>query len=349
MLLHRMRLALALAAGTLVLPGRAVSQAATEHRHRLLRGTTVDVIGRAIGGVALSWVESGRETVSDSLGQFAFDSVPPGTVTIRLSCAGFVSLDVSVPVPDDHTARVPLLLTSLDESFERDVQTSVLFGLISDTEGKPLDAVELTVIATGQRTVTDSLGRYMIRRNDPTARLIRIRKIGFTPQQLEVRADVAGSSRADITLGKLAATLETQVVRADRKLLRMRPLFSRMERDTRNQFVTRNQIDFTRNGSTTDLLTRLRGVTLGYNSKGFAIPLLRGTCPLRVLLNGQELELDDFALNSIVLLRDIAGVEAYTSPGEVPTDFWFGFSGSGTSVGCGVIGIWTRLLDERAP
>jgi hypothetical protein len=340
--LRLLRHAIVAICGLSMIPGVSAAQAGTGPRHTVLRGTTMDVLGRLVSGVTLALVEGGRETVSDSLGRFAFDSISIRRVTIAISHPGFVSLAVNLPVPEQDSMRVPLLLLSLDDTFEREVLPGVLFGVVSDAEGRPIGGVELTVLATGQVAVTDSLGRYMIRRIDPAARQIRIRKIGFAPQQMDLNEELTAATRADLMLGKLTATLETAVIREDRSLPRMRPFFTRMERDRRNQFITRGQIDLTRNGTTTDLLSRLRGVTIGQNRNGHPVPLGPMRCAIRVLLNSQEVETADVSLNAIVPLRDIAGVEAYTSRGETPSDFWFGFSGSETSSSCGVIGIWTR-------
>lgn len=324
---------------------RAAAQPGAGTRSAVLRGITVDALGRAVGGVSVALLNDSREQTSDSLGHFMFDSVPAGTVTLVVSHPGYVSLAIDLPRDIAETLRVPVLLLSLNEAFERDVAPGALFGHVVGENGRPVADVELLLLATGQRARTDSLGRYMFRRIGDSAQVLQVRKIGYAPQQLTLQPSASSALRADLTLGKLVATLETTVIRDDRTLPRMRPFFRRLEQDRRNQFLTREQIDFRRNATVTDVLTRFRGIGLGYNRNGHPVPLSVGRCIPRVLLNSQEIELDVISLNAIVPLKDVAGIEVYSSRSDIPLDFQFVYSSADTDVFCGVIGIWTRLPD----
>lgn len=82
----------------------------------------------------------------------------------------------------------------------------------------------------------------------------------------------------------------------------------------------------------------------GRGTLALSVPVLRGTRSMprmRVLVNGQDVDLDREFLNSIVRVRDLIGVEACNAATRIPQEFSAGFVGSTANAGCGAIGLWT--------
>ena len=304
-----------------------------------LRGQMVDSAGRAIAGVRLRVVGSGRSTISDSVGWFAIDSLPVGFVSVSFTHSRFASITLDLPLVADDTTRIPVLLTEPEEPVVHDLAPGTLFGAVLDPRGFPVVGAEVLVASTGQTMTTDSLGRFAFAGLRPSPHLIRVRRIGFYVQYLSVTTTLHTAVRARVALEPMGATLAEVVVRADRVAPRLKRFFERKAHDGFGQFVARG--DFAEQGwtSLTEILSHMRGVTMGSDAMGRPTPMTHFDCPMRVLLDGLPLELEGVSLTALVNIRDLAGVEVYRRGTEAPLEFTFG---GGRSGGCGVIVLWTR-------
>ena len=140
---------------------------------------------------------------------------------------------------------------------------------------------------------------------------------------------------------QLTMQLAQTVVRGTRSMPRMREFYTRMTMFGDAQFLIRAQIDPQKFSLVTDLLGRMRGVHIDSNDSGKPVPRSGMRCTMRVLFNGQEVDLDIESLNSIVRVRDLVGVEVYNASTRMPQEFKSGFLGSTATSRCGAIGLWT--------
>ena len=304
-----------------------------------LRGQMVDSAGHAIPGVQLLVVASGRRTVSDSIGFFAMDSLQAGLVSLSFTHPRFAPITLDLPLVAGDTTRMPVMLSAVEETVTDDLAPASVFGRVTDVNGFPLTGAEVLVASTGQTVATDTLGRFFFTGLRPTQHLLRVRRIGFYVQYLNVTMTESGAVRARVALEPMGTSLAEVVVRADRVVPRLKRFYERKAGNGFGQFATRE--DFAARGwiSLIDVLGNMRGVRMGSDDMGRATPMTRSTCPMRVLLDGLPLDLDGVALTSLVNIRDLAGVEVYRRGDEAPLEFAFG---TGRSGGCGVLALWTR-------
>jgi hypothetical protein len=89
-------------------------------------------------------------------------------------------------------------------------------GMVRDSVSVPIASADIMLRPGGQRTRTDSAGRFTFTGLDPNSYTVVARKVGFLPETWDVK--LAGSSRMDITivLGRQIPTLDTMVTRASR-------------------------------------------------------------------------------------------------------------------------------------
>lgn len=159
--------------------------------HATLRGVVVDSVrGGFLKGASVAVVGPSRMSLTDSLGRFSIDSIPPGEYMVALFDALLDSLAISVvSAPTRFTAgdTVELILAIPSPATiiaakcgapARDDESSALFGTVLRAEdGAPAAGAEVRVEwlevaideATGVRTVprssragADSAGRYKV-------------------------------------------------------------------------------------------------------------------------------------------------------------------------------------------
>jgi Carboxypeptidase regulatory-like domain len=305
-----------------------------------LRGQMIDSTGRAIPGVSMKVDGTTLVATSDSLGWFALDSLPAGLVAVTFTHPRFLSITVSLPVAPGDTSRMPVMLTASDDRPSIGVTAAMLFGRVVDQSGFPVKDAEVLLATSGQTVVSDSAGRFVFADLMPARHLLRVRKIGYFAQYLSVTSTPTTAVRAQIAMESMGTALAEVVVRADRVPLRLKRFRERKAADMFGQFATRDE--FAERGWVTvnDVLSHMRGVTMGSDAIGRPVPMSRFDCPMRVLLDGLPLELDGVSLSALVNIRDLAGVEVYVRGKEAPLEFSYGFGGR--SSGCGVVLLWTR-------
>lgn len=233
-------------------------------------------------------------------------------------------------------------LASSAMSQSQSPQAREFSGTTVDTTGRPMALVEVRVLGTSRRAVSDDRGEFTLGPAGQGAATIVARRPGFAPETLRVEPSQAGALR--FRLHPVIVELGEIVVRDSARLpARFDDFEHRRARRTGGQFITREQIDKWNPRSTTDVLRRMQGFKI-VDSMGVSVAVsTRGpkpklptmtNCVLRVGLNGfVSLGLN---LNSIPP-ADIHGIEINTGPNMPPE-----FSGARRDTYCGLIMIWTR-------
>jgi hypothetical protein len=331
------RLVLWIVAEFLVAAIRAEAQNSPPDAVRL-RGRMVDTAGRAIAGVRLQLLGSARGTESDSLGLFVFDSLTAGFVAVAFAHPQFSAVTLELPLTAGDTTIVPVIMVAPDEGGDTIMEPGMLVGVVTDQRGRRLSGADILVATSGQTARTDTLGRFLLHGLSPTRHLLKVRKLGYYVQYLTVTSGSSNALRASIAMEAMGTTLTEIVVRADRIAPRLKAFRERAAHNGWGQFVTRDEILEHNWNSVSDMLAHMRGVTMGTDAMNRVVPTYRG-CPMKVLLDGQPLEVEGVSLNSLVALNDLAGVEVYPRGMDAPLEFAFGPL---RNLACGVVVFWTR-------
>jgi hypothetical protein len=124
---------------------------------RSVGGSAVDgITGAPLSGVAVHISPPDRKATTDSTGEFGFDGVPPGELSVDLSLSGYHRTSRTLKVAGGDTARlvVPMYESSL---------YGMITGLVTDSRtGEPLAGASVIIEGTERGNASDSTGRYTI-------------------------------------------------------------------------------------------------------------------------------------------------------------------------------------------
>lgn len=129
-----------------------------------IEGFVVDEFGTPISGALVQVTAGprvGRSDVTDNLGFYRLENLPPGTYTLRATATGFSADTESIVLNEVvQPGRVDFQLATLP-----DQQRGTISGRVTDAQGNELEGVTVRVTAgpsTGQTTTTDDDGDYVI-------------------------------------------------------------------------------------------------------------------------------------------------------------------------------------------
>lgn len=209
-------------------------------------------------------------------------------------------------------------------------QTPTIIGVVRDSAGVPIQSAEISVLA--RRTNSDSLGRFYLSLPAADSMTINVRRLGYESVTIRVSAKDIADNSLDVTLNRVATTLEQVEVTAmdDRAKTALRGYDERRSRGL-GTFVTREEIEKRNTRYLLDVLRQSRGIVV----RGRAVMFINKGCAPMVWLDGQEtpgLSLD------AVSATDVEGVELYQSLSNTPAEFHRG----NQTQECGTIVIWTK-------
>lgn len=203
--------------------------------------------------------------------------------------------------------------------------------------------------------VTDDDGSFSLTSPDPGSFRIRARAFGYRETSAGI-FDLGPGAEMTLEVRMTAAPLRIDAIiveldhpTVDNPLVRNG--FVERYRRGIGRFITPYDIEHTTALSTEDLLAAVPGVFVRPNSGANAFlgdvvevrgPM--GPCGPTVMVDGHRSMFgrsDRFSLPSLVPLSNIAAVEIFRGPAEVPDEYNATRSPRGTI--CGVILIWTRL------
>jgi len=209
---------------------------------------------------------------------------------------------------------------------------------------RPLRDAEVRM--AGQTRLTDADGHFRFESVDTGRSVITVQHLGYATRQdtLEVRPGIIDVL---IPLEELAIELEPLVVTVRGMTDGFEEFYERRERGE-GYFVTRAEFERFAPVRMSDVLRTVPGIRLlcSGNTCNFemsrsapslwADPTSAGGCPPQVYVDGARWRSDGW-LDLDFSPAEVAAVEVYRGPSEVPTRF-----GGGQRARCGVIVIWTR-------
>ena len=237
---------------------------------------------------------------------------------------------------------------------------SVLTGTVrADSTGRPLPGVEVVIVGSQWRTLTDGSGRYWLPMLPAGRRLALFRSVGFRPVQEWVVLGSADTVWANAMLVPQTVRLDSIVVTASPDQPRGLGLeaFEERRRLGFGRFIDSATLRKNEHVPLVQMLGRLQGIEFARvpGEKGqIAAKSARrhdGPCFMQVILDGVILYrsvapagVQINALSGInpptdlqmFSVASLAAVEVYRGAAETPIEF------GGSGAGCGTVVLWTR-------
>ena len=182
---------------------------------------------------------------------------------------------------------------------------------------------------------TDSTGRFLFATLDSGTYLLEVDAIGYAQGTWRLRIPPGRTVQHAFDLVPLTVKLPPVVVESTRTARGRLADFERRRAAKVGYFLTQQDIEKLNASSLSDVLARVRGVTLDC-AGGTCIPRMARSqpgCDPQFFIDGTE-STSYFARNTPP--HDIIGLEVYRGPSELPAEF------TGSNSGCGVIVIWTK-------
>jgi hypothetical protein len=316
-------------------------------------GATVDVNGlvRDSAGTPLAQVEITLDSTvvlsrTDTTGRFTVPGLAPGGHKLRFEKPGLLPMTLRIEIPEEARGTSHSLgEIVLGIAPARRLRASVV--ITDATSGRPVEGV---VISVGRRVVGygDRSGHF--RAESVTVREGEewsFRRLGYRPVSFELwPSPEQASVDLAIKLTAAAITLGPVEIRGDvsRALTPWMRDFEQRRQAGWGRFMSEQDIQNHRASiSATDLL-RWAGVNVFGDASGMsgrALQVFGAHCwppgPPLIFLDGMRLQ-EASALDWLDMYSpdDLAGVEVYNSPGDIPPVF------NSTGSDCGVIAVWTK-------
>jgi hypothetical protein len=220
---------------------------------------------------------------------------------------------------------------------------SVLTGRVrEDSTGRPLAGVEVVMVGSERRTLTDASGRYVLNMLPGGRRLVLFRSVGFRPVQEWVVLGQADTIWANPMLVAETARLDPLVVTARPAAPRGIGVEAFEERRARGLGVFFDSTEIRRyeHYRVRDFLQRVPGQVRRPTPDG------SGACQMAIFIDGVWMGGGGAPgtapskappdLNREIEMAQVQAIEVYRGAAEVPVEY------GGTRGACGVVLVWTR-------
>lgn len=221
-------------------------------------------------------------------------------------------------------------------------------GVVRDSASRPVSGADVIARPGERRTRTDSTGHFVFEGLDPDNYTVRARKLGFAPEDFDVKLSKNGKVDISLMLAVRMPMLDTVTVRADRKC----PEFTLEGFVCRRQSALGVYMDYTDIDDkeaiyTADLFRDIKGFreTVVPSRERGPVRVVKNTLPwgcIHSLVNGREATL----ANPVPEFPwDLVALEVYSRPDSVPDQFqrYTWPAGDITRSGrCSVIVYWTQ-------
>jgi TonB family protein len=241
------------------------------------------------------------------------------------------------------SARVLSILV-LATSLPLAAQTASVAGMVRDGHGNPVASVEVSVEGTRLVVRSDSTGRFALSRVPIGRARLLARRLGYTPEVVELTLGDTGTVSAIIRLDILAQPVQTLTITARQSPSehRLEGFYARSRSHNGGHFLTRDQIEQSNATSALQLLATVPGLRVTANSRlGRGVVFRSYRCQPLVFIDGFPASAGQFDLESVDP-ASVEGIEAYAGLGTMPPEF-LGPRGLDQ---CGVIAIWGRQPGE---
>lgn len=328
--------------------------------------------------VSATWIEGEgrRRTVSveaDNEGVYVLCGLPPmEDVTVSARFTSFRTEPAQVRIAPGPPAGWDVLVGVEEGALARllTVPGRIVGRVVDRRSGRPVEAANVilsdTLLAEDRRRMTDGSGRFMFADLDPGMYRVAVDHLTFDPLDQLVHLPSDRTVQVDFELSADPIELAPIIVTALReKRLELQGFYDRRELGeaiSGGVFLTRDDIRNAGAIRVTHYLGRIPGIRTectGGANNNCIIRMTRGVPSLssraeygcrnaNVYLDGVRVIRDGGgaaeSIDNFVSPSEIAGIEVYRGPSELPAEF-------GGAVGrCGAIVIWTGpAMERRSP
>ena len=215
--------------------------------------------------------------------------------------------------------------------------SSVVDGIVSDTNLVALGEATVTVLGSSLHVTTGNNGRFRVVAVPAGQYLLTVHRVGYVPVAAAIQVGDADTLRLSFAMRRIVTELDTVIVSAKALVARMNDFEERRKLGF-GTFITAAQIEQRRSVVLGDVLRgipSLHVVDSGPNQYAFSTRTGNTTCPMQVAIDNVLLPTPT-NLRSLLPPSDIMGIEVYSGPATVPLQF------KSANSGCGVILIWTK-------
>ena len=208
-------------------------------------------------------------------------------------------------------------------------------GIIKDASGAPVSEVEVGIVQ-GERlqqfVITAADGKFLISGVAAGVIPLRVRRLGYAMQYLDVDARTPASTALEIVLKPVASELEEVTIPGNDT--RLRGFYQRREqRGSFGRFLEAHEIRRLGPTNPSDLFRSVPGIVISAAAGGNSIRI-RGCQPM-VWLDGQRVP--GAELDEVLQPSEIAAIEFYPSSAGIPAQYLE----PGNRL-CGLVLVWTR-------
>ncbi len=214
--------------------------------------------------------------------------------------------------------------------------------LVKSADGMPLVGAQVRVAGGTALFESDERGMLTMSRLPAAATWLRVRRIGYRPDSVQVTPQDRQPIDVTIALERVAVDLAAVRVMGRREIQGPMAGFYKRRATGSGRFFTHAEIDKRNPALMTDLLRGIPGVRIDSRLQGNDVRIRGSRCAPLVWLDGQGLFASDIDLDGLDPLT-FEGIEIY-STASVPVEF---LGGQRASSSCGTIVLWTRLGEAR--
>lgn len=238
---------------------------------------------------------------------------------------------------------LPAVLLALAVNPAPGAAQALLTGLVTDSLGVPISGAKISLGDGPAQAVSDDQGKFRVHNVTPGTTTVNVRRLGFIPVEVPVRVSEGPAAEVRIRMTPVAAPLPAVVVRPGRVKYtgRLAGYYSRLEKKSSGYFISREDIDREKPGTTTQLLAHAPGIRAINGRAGLSGVRMRGrTCWPLVWLDGTPMPVGEVDLDGFVP-SSIQGIELYLGSTTAPMRY----TGNRDTSSCGTILIWSRGPD----
>jgi protocatechuate 3,4-dioxygenase beta subunit len=314
----------------------------------VISGLVRDDQGLPVEGarVSLGWPagprpDRWRHALSDERGRFVFCGGPPSTeVVVRATHDGFTSETQVHRLAPEGAAQAALVVST--------IRTAHLIGRVTDAStGQPLAEASVRVRATGQETLTDLNGEFVLPEVPPGPHTLEVDHLlyGLQAERLDI---AAGSTLSlDVSLAVDAIELDPLTVTVDARRMPGERGFRARREAGHGFFMTDEQIVRVQALRMSDVFNSVPGLTVACGQPsvlgsgcqiGFERARSLGSggrpCPVQYFVDGSAASQE---MVETLRPESLVGVEVYNGLSEVPPEYR-----RGPDTRCGVIAVWLK-------
>lgn len=232
-----------------------------------------------------------------------------------------------------------LLATTLhgQESRTATITEPTISGVIKDGAGLPVSDVEVGIIK-GERLqqffITAADGKFLLTGVARGVVPLRIRRLGYAMQFLDVDARLPSAATLEITLKSVPSELDEVMIAANEP--RLHEFYERkQQRGSFARFLEQNEIRRLGAINPSDLFRSVPGIVIRTASTGAGNTIRIRGCQPMVWLDGQRVP--GAELDEVIQPSEIAAIEFYPSNAGIPAQYL-----ERQNRLCGLVLVWTR-------